>query len=574
MDVSTNLQVKTKEELRELLCLLEVNIKKHVSEKNQLEETVLHQATTLEHQATTLEHQATTLEHQATILEHQATTLEHQATTLEHQASKIIALEERIKQLLQEQYGTRSEKLTEPHADNAFDEAAVSTEEEAEIAAAEEAIQVAAYTRQKHSGGRKPLPAHLPREEIIYSLADEQKQCACGCLLTKIGDERSEQLEIIPAQIKVLVHVREKWACKGCEETIITATLPKHPIPKSIASAGLLAHVVVCKYEDHLPLYRQERILQRIGIDIPRSTLSHWLIRCGDLLSPLVTLMHTLIKKYDIAYADETPVQILKEKDRPAQKKSMMWYFAGGPPDKRCIVYEYHETRAGHIAATFFDDFKGYLHCDGYSGYEQLFMTQKIAHVACWAHARRKCVELIKTSKHPSGVAVTLINLIKKLYEIEKKCKAEALTPEHIYTRRQQDANPILLRIKAYLDEHSVKAPPQSAIAKAMNYMLNQWDSLMMYSVDGRLEIDNNASERGIKTFVIGRKNWLFFDQPAGATAGAVIYSLIQTCKLHEVEPYEYFKHVLKAIPYADTEEKLIALLPFNYLSPTLPAAA
>lgn len=542
MDVSTHLQVKTKEELLSLV-----------------------------------------LQHQDTLTEKE-TQLERAENLLAQHAAKISELEERIQKLVQELYGTRSEKFSEPQADNAFDEAIVSVEEETDITTADADITVAAHTRKKHGGGRKPLPAHLPREEIHYSLPEEQKRCACGCRLTKIGDERSEQLDIIPAQMKVLVHVREKWACKGCEDTILTAPLPKHPIPKSIASPGLLAHVVVCKYEDHLPLYRQERILQRIGVDIARSTLSQWLIKCGDLLAPLVTLMHAMIRNYDIAYADETEVQVLHEKDRAAQTPSRMWYFAGGAPTEHCVIYEYHETREGMIATTFFEDFEGYLHCDGYSGYEKLFRATydengieikaaDVIHVGCFAHARRKFVDIIKTSKHSSDVAVLIINLIKKLYEIEKKCKEEALTAEQIYTRRQERAKPILLRIKACLDENIVKAPPQSAIAKAMNYSLNLWDALTTYITDGRLEIDNNASERGIKTFVIGRKNWLFFDQPEGAAAGAVIYSLIQTCKLHDVEPYAYFRHVFATIPYAQTNEQLLALLPFNYAKASPPAA-
>ena len=299
---------------------------------------------------------------------HAKTKEELLALVLQHQTT-ITELEERIQKLLQEQYGTRSEKFTEPQADNAFDEAKVTTDELPLIIEAEADIQIPAHTRKKHGGGRKPLPAHLLREEIIYTLPEEQKLCVCGCMLTKIGDERREQLDIIPAQIKVLVHVREKWACKGCQDTILTAALPKHPLPKSIASAGTLAHVVVCKYEDHLPLYRQERILQRIGIDIPRSTLSQWMIKCGDLLAPLVKLMHAIICRYDIAYADETPVQVLKEKDRAASAKSMMWYFAGGAPTERGVIYEYHPTREGAVAARFFEDFKGYLHCDGYSDF-------------------------------------------------------------------------------------------------------------------------------------------------------------------------------------------------------------
>jgi transposase len=284
--------------------------------------------------------------------------------------------------------------------------------------------------------------------------------------------------------------------------------------------------------------------------------------------------MHAIICRYDIAYADETPVQVLKEKDRAASAKSMMWYFAGGAPTERCVIYEYHPTREGAVARDFFEGFTGFLHCDGYGGYQHLFADETITHVACWAHARRKFIELTKSSKHPPGTAVTLINLIKKLYELEKKFKEDNLTTDEIYTRRQTDAKPILLRIKAYLDEQSPKAPPQSGLAKAMNYTLNQWDALMTYITDGRLDIDNNASERGIKSFVIGRKNWLFYDQPTGAAAGAVIYSLIQTCKLHSVEPYAYFKYVLATIPYATIEEEFLALLPFNYIIATVPLAS
>lgn len=453
-----------------------------------------------------------------------------------------------------------------------FDEPAASADEIAEIESAEIAIQtqtleVEGYQRKKSTGGRKPLPAHLPREEILHALPDDQKQFCCGCTLTKIGDVRSEQLDFIPAQMKVLVHVREKWACKQCEDTIKTADLPSQPIPKSIASPGLLAHVLVCKYEDHLPLYRQENILQRIGIDIARSTLSHWVIRCGTLLQPLVERMHQMILNYDIAYADETPIQVLKEEGRAAESKSQMWYFAGAAPDKRCIVYEYHPTRSGLVARDFFKNYRGYLHCDGYSGYEALFAPKTITHVACWAHARRKFAEIIKSNKkNPPGFAVQVINLLKKVYHLEKQFKEQALLAEAIYQRRQAEAKPILLDLKKRLEASYPKTPPGGMLAKAINYLLNQWDDLMNYLQDGRLEIDNNASEQGIKTFATGRRNWLFCDQPEGAHASSVIYSLIQTCKIHGIEPYAYFTHVLKNIPHATTAEALAALLPFNYL--------
>lgn len=549
MKMTDNLQQKTKAELLNVILFAQTELEKNSEEKNILSLQFAQEKNQL-----------------ANKIERQENTIEHQENKISQHLEKIAQLEEQIQLLRFARFASRSEKFVHPHQCSLFDEPQVLPEELPAIEEAEAEIQVASYVRTK-KGGRKALPAYLPREEIHHPLAEDQKQCACGCLLTKIGEERTEQLALIPASAKVLVHVREKWACKTCEDTIKTADLPLQPIPKSIASPSLLAHVLVCKYEDHLPLYRQENILQRIGVDIARSTLSHWIIRCGDLLKPLVELMHQIILDYDISYADETPIQVLKEKGRAAESKSMMWYFAGGPPKQRCVLYEYHPTRAGAVARQFFQGYQGYLHCDGYSGYEALFATQKVIHVACWAHARRKFAEIIKASKNPPGFAVTVINLLKKVYHLEKQFKEQALLPDEIYQRRQAEAKPILLDLKKRLEENYPKTPPGSTIAKAIKYSLNQWDGLMNYLLDGRLEIDNNASERGIKTFATGRRNWLFSDQPQGAHASAVIYSLIQTCKMHSVEPYAYFTHVLAKIPTATSSESLSKLLPFHYAS-------
>ena len=292
--------------------------------------------------------------------------IQQQNNLLSQQAVRIETLEQRLALALQARFGSRSESLMDANQINLFDEADIEPEALTEIEAAELGITVASFTRKK--AGRKPLPAHLPREEILYDLPEEQKHCACGCKLTEIGADKSEQLDIIPAQVKVLVHVRKKYACKACEDTIKTAELPKQAIPKSMAAPGLLAHVLVSKYEDHLPLYRQEDILQRMGIDIPRSTLSYWIIQCGELLKPLIPLMKTVTLNYDVAYADETKVQVLKEKDRKAETQSFMWFFSGGPPDQRCSIYEYHPTRGGIVAREFFKDYTGYLHCDAYAG--------------------------------------------------------------------------------------------------------------------------------------------------------------------------------------------------------------
>ena len=549
MEIIDHHQQKTKAELLNVILFAQTELEKNIEEKNIFSQKFAQEKNQLEN-----------------TIEQNTHKIECQENIINQHLEKIAQLEEQIRLLRLARFGSRSEKFVHPHQGSLFDEPQVLPEELPAILDAEADIQVASFTRKK-KGGRKALPAHLPREEIHHRLPEDQKQCACGCQLTKIGEDRTEQLELVPASAKVLVHVREKWACKTCEDTIKTADLPLQPIPKSIASPSLLAHVLVCKYEDHLPLYRQENILQRIGVDIARSTLSHWVIRCGDLLKPLVELMHQIILGYDIAYADETPIQVLKEKGRPAESKSMMWYFSGGPPEQRCVIYEYHPTREGAVARQFFQGYQGYLHCDGYSGYEALFAALLVIHVACWAHARRKFAEIIKASKNPPGFAVVVINLLKKVYHLEKQFKEQALLPEEIYQRRQAEAKPILLDLKKRLEDNYPKTPPGSAIAKAIKYSLNQWDSLMNYLTDGRLEIDNNASERGIKTFATGRRNWLFNDQPEGAHASAVIYSLIQTCKMHRIEPYAYFAYVLAKIPTATSAESLTELLPFHYVS-------
>ena len=475
--------------------------------------------------------------------------------------TRINQLEFRISLLLQERYAKRSEKF-DPKQLNLFDEPALDEVTRVAIEVEEETIQVASFNHKKT--GKKPLPSHFLREEIIYDLAESEKQCSCGYELTEIGADKTEQLEIIPARFKVLVHVRRKYACKACELTIKTAELPTQPIPKSIATPSLLAHVLVSKYADHLPLYRQENILQRIGVDLPRASMSTWMIRCAELLKPLVNLMRGIIQAGDIAYADETTLQVLKEKDRAAEKTSYMWYFAGGTKEKRCVIYEYHPSREGKVARNFFGDYKGYLHCDGYSGYDAMLETGDIVGVGCWAHARRKFAAIVKSYPNNPGFAAEAINRLKKVYHLEKTAREESYTLDQIHKMRTEKAEPILLNFKDRLEQTILVTPPSSPIAAAIQYTLNQWPKLTGYLKDPRLEIDNNASERAMKGFAIGRKNWMFSNSQDGARASAIIYSLMRTCILHDVEPYAYFKYVLTALP-TTAPDQLETLLPFNY---------
>ncbi len=453
------------------------------------------------------------------------------------------------------QFGSKSEKSDSGQM-GLFNEADLPENIKA-IEKAELDIQVTSPARKKKKVGRKPLPATLPRQQVIHDLEEAEKKCICGSALTCIGGEKSEQLEIIPAQIYVIEHIRKKYACKQCEQTLKQAALPAQPLPKSIAAPGLLSHVIISKFEDHLPLYRQERQLQRTGVDIPRATLSSWVIKCAYLLLPLIKLMQDYILTYDVAFADESTVQVLKEPGRKPQSKSYMWVFGGGQPDKFCILYKYDPSRSHKVPLAFLEDFQGYLHCDGYPGYDSLATKLAIKQVGCWYHARRKFVEADKVSPG-QGLAAWAIEHIRKLSQVERYITENALAPPAAYEYRRQKALPFLEQFKAWLESSFVKVPPKSLIGGAISYTLNQWSKLMTYLEDGRLANNNNLMERCVKPFAIGRKNWLFCRSVKGADAAANLLSLIETCKVHNIVPYDWFYFVLKKIPTCSTMEELV----------------
>lgn len=483
-----------------------------------------------------------------------------QSAQISQQAKQIQFLEEQNAAYRLRQFANKSEKINPAQA-SLFDEAELPKNPE-KILMAEEEITIASYTRKK-SPGRKPLPAELPRVPRIYDLPDAEKICHCGCELTHIKDEKSEQLEIIPAKIYVIEHIRKKYACKKCEETIKIAPKPITPIPRSIAASGLLSHVLVSKFQDHLPLFRQEQILRRIGVDIPRATLSLWVIKCAELMMPLMKLYHESILSYDISFADETTTQVIKELNKAISSKKYIWLFAGGSPDKFVFYYHYNPSRAHHVVEEFFKDYSGYLHCDGYPGYDALASKNRgIKLVGCLYHARRKFVEVAKLAPNKEGVATYVIKLISELAHVEESIKT--LSSDDKYLIRLKKSEPILESLQNYLKENQPKIPPKSLLGQAVSYTLNQWPKIITYLHDGRLEISNNRSERAIKPFVIGRKGWLFSYSVAGANAGAVIYSVIETCKYHQIEPYEYLRYVLQALPSCQTLEDYKALLPYN----------
>jgi len=477
--------------------------------------------------------------------------------------AQVLTLTEQLNLALARRYAASSEKFS-PDQICFFDEAELDSAAVPDPSADsdDDEIMVAAHQRKKR--GRKPLPDHLPRVDVIHELAESERHCDHdGRLLSEIGEVISEQLDIVPAKIQVLRHIRKKYAC-DCGQCIKIAPLPAQPIPKSMASPGLLAHITVSKYQDALPLYRQETILQRIGVDIPRATLANWMIKAGCLVQPLINLMHDQLLSHDIIQMDETTVQVLKESGKKAQSKSYLWLQRGGPPKHPVVLYHYDPGRGAGVAKRLLDGFKGYLQTDGYDGYNAAVAVNHLTHVGCMAHARRKFSEAVKAQgrNKKRGKAHRGLTLIQKLYRVEKQ--ARKLTHDERYAQRQLHARPILDEIRVWLDQVLGQVPPTSATGKALHYLHNEWPKLIRYLDDGRLEIDNNAAENAIRPFVVGRKNWLFSDSVKGVNASANLYSLIETAKANGLEPYAYLRYLFAELPKAQTVDAIEALLPGN----------
>lgn len=472
---------------------------------------------------------------------------------------RVLTLTEQLNLALARRYAASSEQCA-PDQTRLFDEAESDAADPLVEQTDESTVTVATHQRKKR--GRKPIPGHLPRIERIYQLAESDRLCDHdGRLLTEMGEVVSEQLDIVPAKIQVIRHIRKKYACE-CGQCIKTAPLPAQPIPKSLASAGLLAHITVSKYQDALPLYRQETILQRIGVGIPRATMANWMIRMGLLVQPLINLMRERLLAGDIVQMDETTVQVLKEAGKTAQSKSYLWLQRGGPPGQPLILYHYDPGRGSAVAKELLEGFAGYLQTDGYDGYNAVVATNNLVHVGCWAHARRKFDEAIRAQgkNRKRGLAHRGLSLIQKLYRIDKQAKK--LSAEDRQARRQEQAIPVLQEIRSWLDQSLPKVPPTSATGKALRYMNNEWPKLVRYVADGRLSIDNNLAENAIRPFVVGRKNWLFSDSVRGVKASANLYSIIETAKANGLEPYAYLRHLFARLPAAGSVEDIEALLP------------
>ena len=429
-----------------------------------------------------------------------------------------------------------------------------------------EEIEISSHSRKKK--GRRPLPDHLPRIEVIHDLPEEEKKCACGHEKTRMGEEVSEQLDYIPAKVQVIRHIRIKYACKNCEgvedegPSVSIARMPEQIIPKSMATPGLLAHNLTAKFADALPFYRQEKQFSRIGIELPRATMCNWAIKTAQACEIILDMMKKDIRKGPVIHIDETPVQVLKE---PGRIKSYMWAFKGSVRGKPVVLFEYHPSRSGDVASAFLNGYQGIVQTDGYAGYAFLDDKKGILHVGCWSHARRKFVEVTKGNRNtPAGNAGTALKYISRLYKIEKEAGENNLTPDALYQERQLKAVPILNEFKQWLDTRVEQVPPKSLLGKAIHYTLNEWSKLIRYTQSGLVSPDNNLIENAIRPFVLGRKNWLFSDTPEGAKASAAIYSIIETAKANGHDPYWYLKYLFEHLPEAMTEEEFRALLPYS----------
>jgi len=482
-----------------------------------------------------------TLQQQNRALNSEVKTLNSQNKKLQNRLE--IALEQ-LKLSRKKEFGSSSEKVVK----GTFNEAEETDKE----------------TKPRNNKGRKTLPEHLEREEKTYVLETPTCTC-CGHSMHACGEQVSEQVKIIPEKISVIKHKQTKYACRECEATaistpIVTAPKPAQPIPGSIASPEALAAVVTAKYCDALPLYRLTDIFARGGLDITRGTLANWCIKSAILLNPLIAAMKIHLLAQSTLCADETTIQVLDEKDRKAQQKSYMWVYRSNEyTAKPIVIYDYQPSRARSCPETFLAGYAGYLQCDGYVAYENI---KDIIPVGCWAHARRKFHEALTAQPKKTGKAIVAINHIQSLYKIEKKAKL--LTSEKRQQLRVKEAEPILDKFHEWLTQSAKTVTPKSKIGVAINYTLNQWEKLRRYLYSGELGIDNNVTERDIRPFTTGRKNWMFSQSVEGADASAVLYSIVMTCRANDINPYLYFQKLFTELPQRDEFADLSDLLPWN----------
>ena len=442
---------------------------------------------------------------------------------------------------------------------------------DADIAAIEQELEMLTPTPKADTETRKQpkratLPPELPRVEVHHE--PESSSCttpSCGCILKRIGEDVSEKLDYTPGLFTVERHIRGKWACAQCQ-TLTQAPVPAQIIDKGIPTAGLLAQVLVAKYADHLPLYRQEGIFARAGLGVPRSTLAQWVGVCGVQLQPLVDALKDDILSHAVLHADETPVAMLKPGNKKTHRAYLWAYAPGAFEDMKAVVYDFCESRAGEHARAFLGEWKGALVCDDFSGYKQSFALG-VTEAGCMAHSRRKFFDLHASNK--SDIAGQALTYIGQLYEIEREVKS--LSAEERQKVRQTRSKPLSDAMHEWMQLQRQKITDGSATAKALDYSLKRWGALTRFLDDGQLPIDNNWIENQIRPIAIGRGNWLFAGSLRAGQRAAAVMSLIQSAKLNGHDPYAYMKDVLSRLP-TQRASQVGELLPHRW-QPTLTIA-
>jgi len=458
-------------------------------------------------------------------------------------SKKVNWLEEQFKLLKHKQYA----KSSEQHATlqmELFDEDDEVVQVDNDEDQQKETIT---YTRKTPNRKNKNIDTrHLPREKHYIDLSEEEKKCACGGCLEKFGEESKEELVFIPATLKVIEHIRFKYTCRQCE-TVKMPSAIELPLSKSKAGACLLAEVILNKFRYHLPYYRQTKMLATHDITIPDNTLGGWAMRSAEQLVPLGDALWQQLITVGVLQADETPVKVLKP-----EKKGYMWLYHCYLPGKRFVLFDFNLSRAAAVVNERLKDFKGLLQTDGYSGYNEQRRRKDIISLGCWDHARRKFVDVVKAcGNNKSGKAGKILEKIAKLYEIEKEIKH--LTFEERKSIRQEKSKPKLESIYQFL--YKINAPPKSLLGVAVTYAKNQWSELIRYVDYGEAQISNSWIENQVRPFAVGKRNWLFVGNEKSASKAALLYSLIQSCELNDIDPRAYLEYVLNQVHHMRRRE-------------------
>ncbi len=457
-------------------------------------------------------------------------------------------------------FGSKSERFIDPESKqpSLLDEQDFPELDAAGAQIPEKLIQIAAHSRKKKVTPHKSLP----RRKITIALTEAEMLCECGACKDVIRTEVKEIINYVPAVFEIIEQHRQVAACPKCKEGVVTAPAPLQILPKIGVSESFLSYLVVSKFVDRQPLYHLESKMFSYGVDCSRQNMARWLIDLVEPLRPIYNLLKDNIIEYDVASCDATGLQVLKEPGRSAQVKSDVYCMLGGPPDKSVVLYDYIANKHQEFVNNWFTGFKGYLHVDADNCFDLVARNGAVLS-CCNAHARRKFEPIAKATKG-HGVAKQALLYYSKLYKIESEAKNKSLNYEQRHVLRQEKSKPILEEFYTWLDKIQPTVLPQSTLGKAVAYAINHRVELIRFLNDGRLEIDNNHTERMIKPLVISRKNFMFCNSVAGANAVCMHFGLIQTAKLHGLDPYEYYVILLTNIPHCQTVEDYELLLPWN----------